>query len=80
MKTAYRLPTVYFSNPTVECLQIRTRSSHKTSTTMSVKLVHHNGDKYVWGASEQFGFHCFHNFEENGTCDDFEYRIFTNCL
>ena len=74
-----QISTVYFSNPAAQCLQIRTRSFHMSSATMSVKLVHYNGDNYAWGASERFGFHCFHHFEGNGRCDDFEYRIFTNC-
>ena len=72
---------INFSNDAVQCLEIRTREEHKYSEAMKVKLVHYNArrQRYYWGASERYGFHCFHDFEENGRCDDFEYRIFTDC-
>ena len=79
----FRTDLNFFSDDEIVCLEIRTREIMKkiNHTEMSVKLLHRNlkSQKFVWGPSEKYGFHCFNNFGANGQCDDFEWRVFKNC-
>ena len=34
---------------------------------------------WYWGPSTEYGFQCFNELQNNGLCEDFEYRIYTNC-
>ena len=65
----------------VDCLEIRSKKTHASINPNKIKLVHLNAaQKWIWGASRKFGFHCFYGLQEKGeTCHDYQFRVFKNC-
>ena len=62
-----------------DCIQIRRKLTHEISQEKEhkqIKLIHNNGDDWIWGVSGKYGFHCFNGYQENGKCPFFEYRTY----